>query len=111
MISRPIVMLPVSFSVFLLPSPLLPSLVLSRNTSTLILLSPPSIIQPCYFVLAFQRKRTPALTLNATSFTTGRSLERDAYEKYKDEPWLKDFEWMKSTDTDKVEKEVLKKEV
>ncbi|KAL6249260.1 riboflavin kinase [Rhinocladiella similis] len=40
-----------------------------------------------------------------------RSLERDAYEKYKDEPWLKDFEWMKSTDTDKVEKEVLKKEV
>ncbi|KAK7883554.1 riboflavin kinase [Exophiala xenobiotica] len=38
-----------------------------------------------------------------------RSLQRKAYERYKAEPWLEDFEWMKSTDTEKVEKEVLKK--
>ncbi|EHY59879.1 riboflavin kinase [Exophiala dermatitidis] len=39
-----------------------------------------------------------------------RSLQRPAYEKFKDEPWLKDFDWMKTTDTAKVEKEILRKE-
>jgi len=39
-----------------------------------------------------------------------RSLQREAYERFKAETWLKDFEWMKSTDTENVEKEVLKKD-
>ncbi|KIW10783.1 hypothetical protein PV08_10082 [Exophiala spinifera] len=38
-----------------------------------------------------------------------RSLQREAYEKFKGDPWLQDFEWMKTTNTDEIEKEVLKK--
>ncbi|EXJ93234.1 riboflavin kinase [Capronia epimyces CBS 606.96] len=39
-----------------------------------------------------------------------RSLRRPAYEKFEREPWLKDFDWFKSIDTAKLEREVLNKE-
>ncbi|KAJ9628409.1 uncharacterized protein PV06_06523 [Exophiala oligosperma] len=39
-----------------------------------------------------------------------RSLQRESYQKYKHEPWLMDFEWIKAMDADKLEKEVLKKD-
>lgn len=39
-----------------------------------------------------------------------RSLSRDKYEAYRDDAWLTDFKWMETTDTDTVERKVLKKE-
>lgn len=39
-----------------------------------------------------------------------RSLERSAYERYKDDAWLREFEWKDNVDVDKVEREVLNKD-
>jgi riboflavin kinase len=39
-----------------------------------------------------------------------RSLERNAYQKYQEEAWLRDFTWKDSIDVEKVEREVLNKD-
>lgn len=39
-----------------------------------------------------------------------RSMERSAYQKYKDDAWLKEFGWKDQVDVEKVEREVLKKD-
>lgn len=37
-----------------------------------------------------------------------RSLERDGYQKFREEKWLKEFGWSEDVDVAKVEGEVLK---
>lgn len=38
------------------------------------------------------------------------SMERSAYVKFREEPWLREFGWREDVDVEKVEREVLNKD-